>query len=130
MRRLAGHPLRGPFSVVLIVVATVLGTAGGVTLYARQQIIAPRAFAGRAADALDHDALRRVVAREIVVQLIDQGSTDLISARPVLESVVDFVVRSDPFRRLFHGAALNANRLLFVRDRGNAAFDASNVGPS
>ena len=58
---------RGTLSVTLIVVATALGVAGGVSLYARQQLIAPQPFADRATDALERDAVRRVVAREIVV---------------------------------------------------------------
>jgi hypothetical protein len=76
--------LRGPVSVVLIVLATVLALAGGVALYMREEIINSDAFADRASDALQRDAVRRVVAREVVVQLFDRGSTDLISARPVL----------------------------------------------
>ena len=119
---------RGTLSVALIVVATALGVAGGVSLYARQQLIAPQPFADRATDALERDAVRRVVAREIVVQLIDRGSTDLISARPVIEEVVDFVVASRAFRRVFRTAAINGNRVLFVRDEGNVAFGVADAG--
>ena len=119
---------RGTLSVALIVVATALGVAGGVSLYARQQLIAPHPFADRATDALQRDAVRRVVAREIVVQLIDRGSTDLISARPVIEEVVDFVVASRAFRRVFRTAAINGNRVLFVRDDGNVAFTVADAG--
>src|SRR4051794_29053877 len=119
---------RGTLSVVLIVVATVLAVAGGVALYARQEIVEPHAFADRAENALERDAVRQVVAREIVVQLIDRGSTDLISARPVIEEVVDFVVASRPFRPVFRRAALQAHRVLFVRDTGNAAFDLADAG--
>jgi hypothetical protein len=72
--------LRRAVSVVVIVLAV----AGGVALYMRQEIINSDAFADRASDALQRDAVRRVVAREVVVQLFDRGSTDLISARPVL----------------------------------------------
>jgi len=119
---------RGTLSVTLIVVATALGVVGGVSLYARQQLIAPQPFADRATDALERDAVRRVVAREIVVQLIDRGSTDLISARPVIEEVVDFVVASRAFRRVFRTAAINGNRVLFVRDDGNVAFTVADAG--
>jgi hypothetical protein len=66
---------RGAVSVALIVSATALGVAGGVALYARQQVIAPKAFADHATDAIQRDAVRDVVSREIVVQLIDRGSS-------------------------------------------------------
>ena len=96
---------RGAVSIALIVVSTVLAVAGGVMLYARQEIIDEKAFVDRASESLERDEVREVVSREIVVQLIDRGSTNLISARPVLESVVDFVVASQPFRRVFRRAA-------------------------
>jgi Short repeat of unknown function (DUF308) len=119
---------RSAVSLVLIVVAAVLLVVGGVALYVRQEIVEPEAFADRAAAALREDAVREVVAREIVVQLIDRGTTDLISARPVLESAVGFVVETTPFRKLFRQAALQANRFLFVRDKGNVAFDIADAG--
>jgi hypothetical protein len=114
--------------VALIVLATALCLAGVVALYAREEIVSPKGFSGHAVQALERQEVRRVVAREIVVQLIDQGSTNLISARPILESVVEGVIRSDPFERLFRAAAGQANRLLFVREGGNVAFDLADAG--
>ena len=56
------------------------------------------AFANRTVAALGHEPVRRVVAREIVVQVIDRGSSDLVAARPVITSVVDTVVATRQFR--------------------------------
>ena len=123
-----GRMSRGALSVVLIVAAAVVGVAGGVALYAREEIVDANAFTERAVDALERDPVREVVSREIVVQLIDRGSTDLISARPVIESVVDFVVASQPFRRVLRASAAQAHRLLFVRDSGHATFDVADAG--
>ena len=123
-----GRMSRGALSVVLIVAATVLAVAGGVALYAREEIVDADAFTERAVDAVERDPVREVVSREIVVQLIDRGSTDLISARPVLESVVEFVVASQPFQRVLRASAAQAHRLLFVRDTGNASFDVADAG--
>jgi hypothetical protein len=120
--------LRGPVSTALIVVAAALAVAGGVTLYVRTQIVATHAFATRSVDALEREPVRDIVSREITVQLLERGSTDLVSARPVVESVVGFVVRTQPFQRVFRSAAINANRLLFVREGGNAVFDLADVG--
>ena len=58
--------------------------------------------------------------REIVVNLVDRGSTDLVAARPLLESVVDAVVQTQPFRQVFRRAALETNKVFFVRDRSDA----------
>lgn len=110
-------------SIVLIVLGAVLLFAGTVSLYAREQILDRDAFADRAEEALLDDDVRRVVAREIVVTLIDRGSTDLVAARPLLESVVGAIVQTEPFRRLFRRAAVEANKVFFDRGRDNALVD-------
>ena len=112
-------------SVVLIVLGAVLLFVGTVAYYVRSEVIDQEAFADRALVALEDDGLRKVVRREIVVNLIDRGSSDLIAARPLLESVVDVVLQSAPFRRVFREAAIQANRVFFVRDKKNALFDIS-----
>jgi hypothetical protein len=43
-----------------------------------------------------------------------------VAARPLIESVVDTVVQTEPFRRVFRRAAIEANRLFFTRDTDNA----------
>jgi hypothetical protein len=106
--------------VTLVVLGAVLLLAGTIALYAREQVLDRDAFADRAVAALDDDELRRVVAREIVVNLIDRGSTDLVAARPLLESVVETVVQTQPFRRVFRTAAIEAHRVFFTRDSDNA----------
>jgi hypothetical protein len=120
--------VRGTLSVVLVIAAAVCAVVGGVALYLRAEIVEPQSFADRSVDALENDDVRTVVAREVVVQLIDQGSTDLVSARPVLESVTAFVIRSDPFKRVFRTAALQGNRVLFAREGSDAVFDIGDAG--
>ena len=119
---------RGAVSVILIVLATVVAVAGGVTLYVRDEIVDSGAFADRAVDALQQPAVRRVVAREIVVQLVERSSQDLVAARPVLQSVVDSIVASEPFAGVIRLAAEHGHRLLFERAATNAAFDVADAG--
>src|SRR5829696_1322275 len=114
---------RGIAGAALVVVGAVLLFAGTIAFYAREQLIDQDAFADRAVEALEDDGVRHLVSREIVVNLIDRGSTDLVAARPLLESVVDTVVGTQPFRRVFRAAARETNRVFFVRERGNALFD-------
>ena len=122
MNRLSDRT-RGVAAVVLIVLGAVLLFAGTLTFYAREQVIDREAFADRALEALDDDGLRHLVGREIVVQAIERGSTDLVAARPLIESVVDTVIQTGPFRRVFRTAALEANRIFFVREKKNVLFD-------
>jgi hypothetical protein len=122
MRRLTDST-RVASSVVLVVVGAVLLFAGVVALYAREEVIDRKAFADRAVAALDDDGVRHLVSREIVVNLVDRGSTDLVAARPLIESVVDAVVQTQPFRQVFRRAAVEANKVFFVRERSDALVD-------
>lgn len=126
------HPARrgrSTASVVLAILAAVAVVAGGSCLYARQKILDSRSFADRTVAALSKAPVRRVVSREIVVQVIDQSSPDLLAARPLITAVVDTVVSTQQFRDVIHLVAEQAHRLLFDRG-GNVVFsiaDASTV---
>ena len=118
---------RGVASVALVVLGAVLLLGGVVAYYLRTEILDEDAFADRTVVALGDDRVRKVVSREIVVNLIDRGSTDLVAARPLLESVVDAVIGSAPFKKLFRQAAVETNRVFFKRERRNALFDLSDA---
>jgi hypothetical protein len=100
---------------------------GGACLYVRQQLLDSHSFADRTVSALTREPVRRVVAREIVVQAIDKSSPDLIAARPVITSVVETLVGTRQFRSLIHSVAEQAHRLLFQRG-GNVAFSIADAG--
>jgi hypothetical protein len=117
------HRTRATASIVLVIVGGVFLFIGAIALYAREEIIDQNAFADRAVTALDDDGVRHLVSRELVANVIDRGSTDLVSARPLLESVVDATIQTAAFRKIFRQAAYQTNRVFFVRDRKNALFD-------
>ena len=114
-------------SLALAISGAVLLLAGAVLLYAREQIVDSQSFADKAEVALEDDRVRDVVAREIVVNLLENGSANLVAGRPVLETVVGTVIDSKPFQRLFREAALQANLLFFDRRQDNLAFDLANA---
>ena len=76
---------RGVAAVILVVVGAALLFTGTIAFYGREEIIDREAFADRAVVALDDDGLRQLVGREIVVNAVERGSTDLVAARPLLE---------------------------------------------
>jgi hypothetical protein len=123
-----GGRARGLLSVALVVLATLSALAGGLALYARDEIVDSSAFADRAVDALRQPELQRVVAREIAVQLLEPALPDLIAGRPVLESAVSLAVGSKPFRPVIRLAAVHGHRLLFERHGGNAVFQVADAG--
>ncbi len=112
---------------MLAVVGAVLLFVGAILLYARAEIIDSDAFADHAAEALKDDAVRDVVATEVVVGLIENGAPNLVAARPVLESVVGAVIETSAFRDVFREAARQTNLVLFERDRKSVAFDLADA---
>jgi hypothetical protein len=114
-------------AVVLAVVAAVAAVGAVVAVYLRVEVADRDRFADRAVAALDRPEVRDVVARQVVVGVVERGSPELISARPLLETAVEAVVTTGPFRGLVRKAAQQAHSLLF--DRGNAfVFDVADTG--
>jgi hypothetical protein len=111
----------------LTILAVVAVIVGGTCLYVRQELLNSHAFADRTVSALAREPVRRVVAREIVVQAIDRTSPDVIAARPLITSVVGTAVATPQFRGLMHTVAEQAHRLLFDRG-GNVAFSLADAG--
>jgi hypothetical protein len=105
-------------SVVLSLLAALATVAAIFAVYLRAEIADRDAFADRAVTALEEPAVRQVVARQVVVGVLERGQPDLLSARPLLESVVQTVVGTGPFRSLVRTAALQGHHVLF--DRGDA----------
>jgi hypothetical protein len=116
---------RNTGSIALAVVGAILAVVGALLLYARVEILDEDAFADHSVEALKDDQVRSVVSTEIVVQLIERGSADLVAGRPLLEQVVSTVLDAQPFHKIFREAALQSNRLLFDKDDNNVAFDVS-----
>ena len=69
-------------SITLAVLGGILVLLGTILLYTREELIDQEAFVDKAGEALQDDAVREVVATELVVGLIEQGSPDLIAGRP------------------------------------------------
>ena len=121
------QPSRNVLALFLAVLAAVATVGAVLALYLRFEVAERDAFADRAAAAFDRPEVRQVVAREVVVQLIDRGSTDLVAARPVLEGVVEALVGTPPFERLVRAAAAQTHQVLFERDDNSLVFDLADV---
>jgi hypothetical protein len=104
-------------SIALTALAAVLVLVGGIALYARQEIVDEGTFAQRATDTLEKDAVRHAVSRQVAASFTDVGPPQLVSGRPVLESVIEALISTGPFQRVFEEAARQANRLLFTREK-------------
>jgi hypothetical protein len=113
--------------MALAILAAVALAVGGACLYVRAELLSSRSFADRTVSALAKAPVRHVASRELVVQVIDKSSPDLLAARPLITAVVDTVVSTEQFRSVVHLAAEQAHRLMFDRG-GNVAFSIADAG--
>ncbi len=126
--RLDTGDVRRVVSTALVVIGCALLFVGGITLYARQEVFHDDNFSSRATSALADDDVRTVVSDHVVDEIIDQGSAELIQAKPLLEAIVSNVLESRPFRSLFRRAAVEVHRALFSRDEGSIVLDLADTG--
>jgi hypothetical protein len=121
------RPGRDPVAVALSLLAALATVAAILAVYLRAEIANRDAFADRAVAALDDPAVREVAARQVVVGVLERGSPDLVSTRPLLESAVQAIAGTGPFRALVRAAALQGHHVLF--DRGDAfVLDLADTG--
>lgn len=126
--RLDTGDVRRFVATLLVVLGSVLALVGGVALYARQEIFDADNFAQRAAVSLRNGDVRSEISDQIVDQIIEQGSGELIQAKPLLEAVVSNVLDSAPFRSIFRKAVVQVHRAVFSRDEGSIVLNLADTG--
>ncbi len=114
-------------SRVLAVVGAVVVVAGVLATYLREEVVDQQAFVTHATNALKTPEVRNLISEQVITQLVDEGGTDLITARPLVRPVVDALVSSETFGDLFAVAARDTHRLLFTRD-SDVSFAVADAG--
>jgi len=115
-------------SIALTVIAAIALLLGGFTLYLRQEVFDDGAFADRAQSALQHGAIRQTISDELVETAIRKGSTELLQAKPLVQTITEAALRTPAFGAVFRTAALHVHRLAFSRDESSVALDLADVG--
>ena len=115
-------------SRILVVVASVSVLLALLAGYARRAIIDSDQFANRATAALVDENVRDLVAQRVTDDVVLRRDSDLIAARPIIESVTSSVVGSRAFAGLFRAAVKDAHRAVFYRDQDTVALTLSDVG--
>lgn len=118
---------RTALSVALLVLASLAVVGALVTGYVRTQLLDREDFADRAVAAIQRDEVRRVVARQLTINVVERGAEDAITYRPLIEQAVSVVLDTPPAARLLRLAVREVHRLLFVRDRGNVVLDVADA---
>jgi hypothetical protein len=110
------------------VLASLALAAGALTFYVHEEIVDERVFSARATAALDEPVVRQVVAEQIVEALVDQGSIDLLAVRPLLQSAVEALVGTEPFRRLLAFGLSDAHATLVGKRDVSVILDLERAG--
>ena len=108
----------------LCILGLVVGT---VYMYSSRVIFNPSMFSNRVADGLAQPAVARVVAGEIIDQIVALRR-DLTPYRPVLLGTVEYVVASVPFRAVVRRAAKEAHEALLSQTGQDLALTVPDVG--
>jgi hypothetical protein len=111
--------------VVAASVALVLALAAG---YVRRAAVDSDQFANRATAALRDESVRALVAERITDDVVLDRAADLITARPIIQSVASGIVGSRAFTGLFRSAVRDVHRALFDRDRDTFTLTVVDVG--
>jgi hypothetical protein len=112
----------------LVVAASAVIVLALVAGYTRQAAVDSDQFANRATAALRDDSVRTLVAERITDDVVLRNAADLITARPIIQSVASGVVGSEAFTGLFRSAVRDVHRAVFDRDRDTVVLTVADVG--
>ncbi len=83
-------------------------------------------FAGTAVKVFDREDVRGELRRTVVDRIIEQ-QPDLVSARPIIETVVDAAIRSKAFESILASASRELHRTVFETERRSLILNLSDV---
>jgi hypothetical protein len=112
----------------LVVAASAVIALALVAGYARRAAVDSDQFANRATAALRDDGVRAVVAERITDDVVLENAADLITARPIIQTVAAEIVGGRAFIGLFRSAVRDVHRALFDRDRDTVTLTVADVG--
>ena len=96
--------------------------------YARRAVFNTDQFANRATAALVDENVRSVVAQRVTDDVVLRRQSDLLAARPIIESAASAVVGSRAFAGLFRAAVADVHRAVFQRDEDTVTLTVADVG--
>ena len=114
--RLARGAPRPVASWLLLAAGAVLLVAAEWVLWADEVLFDADGFSKRAVRALDDGDVQEYVSTVIVDTLIEEGSPDLIAARPLIEAAVQAVIGSAAFGQLYEAALRETHRTILSED--------------
>src|SRR6202042_555121 len=85
-------------------------------------------FANRAAAALREPSVRALIARRITDEVVLKHESNLLAARPIVQSIVSQAVGGPAFNSLFRAGMRDVHRPLFTGDHQTLTLTVADVG--
>ncbi len=108
--------LRQRLATLFVVLAALALLVSEVAVWADAAIFDSDGFASRSEAALADEDVRAFLTTQIVDVAIEEGSADLVTARPLLEAAVDATLGSAAFREIYVTAIRSAHGALFTEE--------------
>jgi hypothetical protein len=113
---------------VLVVAASVVILLALLAGYVERAAIDSDQFANRATAALRDDSVRSLIATELTDRVVLKDQSDLLAARPIIQSAAAGIVGGAAFTRLFRAAVRDVHAALFNREQSTVALTVADVG--
>jgi hypothetical protein len=113
---------------VLVGLAAVVLVLALIAGYVRRAGVDSDQFANRATVALSDDSVRDLIADKLTDEVVLKNQSDLIAARPIIQSVASAIVGTRAFTELFRFAVRDVHRAVFHRDKDTVALTVGDVG--
>src|SRR5689334_1185938 len=113
---------------VLVVMASVAVLLALVAVYVRIAAVDSDQFANRATAALRDDSVRGLIAARITDDVVLRHQSNLLAARPIIQSVTADIVGNRAFTGLFRRGVRDIHRAVFARDRNTVTLTLADVG--
>ncbi len=112
----------------LVVLASTCAVLALIAGYVRHAAVNSDQFANRATVALHDESVRALLAEKITDEIVLERASDLIAARPLIESITSSILDSRAFTHLFRAAVLDVHSAFFNRDANTVTLTIGDVG--
>jgi hypothetical protein len=116
------------FERVLVALASLAVVLALVVGYVERAAVNSDQFANRAAAALREPSVRTLIARRITDEVVLKRESNLLAARPIIQSVVSQAVGGPAFNSLFRSGIRDVHRALFTDDHQTLTLTVADVG--
>jgi hypothetical protein len=112
----------------LVIAASLCIVLALVAGYVRRTVVDSDQFANRATAALHDETVSSLVVEKITDDVVLKNESDLLAARPLIESITAGLVDSRAFTGLFRSAVRDVHRAVFSRNQDTVTLAVSDVG--